>query len=104
VAALLQFFSEHEIEGLISYHSAALGIFPGGQPPDEASIRLAQALAAATGYAYPPIDTGCLFTGQFTDWASDHGIAAADVELTNHRDTDFEVNLRALEVFLTWRR
>jgi hypothetical protein len=104
VAALLQFFGEHEIEGLISYHSAALGIFPGGRPPDEDSTHLAEALAAATGYPYPPLDTGCLYTGQFTDWASDQGIAAADVELANHRDTDFEINLRALEVFLAWRR
>jgi murein peptide amidase A len=100
--ALLGFMNNNHIDALINYHSAALGIFPGGQPPDEASTRLALALHEVTGYSYPPIDTGCEFTGMFTDWASDHGIPAVDVELTNHRDTDFNQNLKALEVLLAW--
>lgn len=100
--ALLGFMNNNHIDAVINYHSAALGIFPGGQPPDEASIRLAQALHEVTGYSYPPIDTGCEFTGMYTDWASDHGIPAVDVELTNHRDTDFNQNVKALEVLLSW--
>jgi len=102
-AALMRFILDHDFDGLISYHSAALGIFPGGSPPDTASARLAESLAAVSGYLYPPRDYGCEYTGQFADWAASQGIPAVDVELTNHVDTDFEINLAVLETFLNWR-
>jgi predicted deacylase len=100
--ALMNFLVTYRVEALISYHSAALGIFPGGQPPDPDSISLAEALSAVSDYPYPPIDTGCKYTGQLIDWASDMGIAAVDIELTNHMDTDLYQNLRVLEAFLSW--
>jgi len=102
--SLIKFLSSSKIDALISYHSAALGIFAGGQPPNDASLKLAEAVSAVSDYPYPPIDTGCKFTGQLIDWASEHNIAALDIELTNHRDTDFEMNLRILDVLLKWRR
>jgi murein peptide amidase A len=102
--ALMNFIQSHSLDAIINYHSAALGIFPGGLPPDDYSIRLAEAVAAVTTYHYPPIDTGCDYTGAFTDWANDNNIAALDIELTNHTDTDFEMNLRVLDVFLNWKR
>jgi predicted deacylase len=101
--ALIDFLLDSQVTALINYHSAALGIFPGGQPPDPDSLRLAEAVAEVSDYPYPPIDTGCQFTGQLIDWASAHGIAALDIELTNHRDTDFEQNLAILSVLLNWR-
>lgn len=100
--ALMNFLLTYQIEALINYHSAALGIFPGGQPPDAASLHLAEAVAQVSEYPYPPIDTGCTYTGQLIDWASDQGIAAIDIELTNHQDTDLWVNLKVLEAFLSW--
>jgi predicted deacylase len=100
--ALMDFLLTYEVKGLINYHSAALGIFPGGQPPDEASISLAETVAAVSDYPYPPIETGCAYTGQLIDWASDQGIAAIDIELTNHQDTDLWMNIRVLEAFLAW--
>ncbi len=100
--AVMQFMIDEDISALINYHSAALGIFPGGQPPDAASVSLAEAVAAVSDYAYPPIDTGCVFTGQLIDWASMQGIAAIDIELANHRDTDLKVNIEILHVFLHW--
>lgn len=102
--ALMNFLLTHRVEALVNYHSAAQGIFPGGQPPDPASLSLAEAVAAVSDYPYPPLDFGCQFTGQLIDWASEHGIAALDVELTNHRDTDFEQNLSILSVLLAWER
>lgn len=99
---LIEFIKTHNLQALISYHSAALGIFPGGQPPDEGSLSLAEALAGVSDYPYPPIDAGCLYTGQLVDWVSDQGIAGVDIELTNHRDLDFEINLGILSVFLDW--
>ncbi|MGQ0603105.1 MAG: M14 family metallopeptidase [Anaerolineales bacterium] len=102
--ALAEFILQHNFDASLSYHSAALGIFAGGtNGSTPTSIRLAEAVADASGYAYPPFDTGCEYTGQFSDWAADQGIAALDVELTNHRDTDFDTNLRLLQVFLNWR-
>ena len=101
--ALMRFIRQIHPTALISYHSAALGVFPGGVPPFPPSVRLAQALAEAGGYRYPPVDTGCDYTGNLTDWASSvEGIPAADIELTNHTLTDFEQNLRVLNVFLQW--
>ena len=102
--ALMQFILTYEVDAVISYHSAALGIFAGGQPPDPASLSLADAVADVSDYPYPPLDFGCIYGGQLIDWASEQGIAALDIELTNHHDTDFEQNLRILNVFLTWRR
>ena len=102
--ALMTFIQSHHFDALINYHSAALGIFPGGLPPDDYSIRLAKAVAAVTTYSYPPIDVGCVYTGGFTDWADEKGIAAIDIELTDHTSTDYEMNLKVLNVFLDWVR
>ena len=101
--AVMSFVQGHNIDALINYHSAALGIFAGGQPPDPASLDLADSIAAVRDYPYPPIDTGCQFSGQLIDWASQEGVAAVDIELTNHTDTDFEQNLTILSTFLDWK-
>ncbi len=103
--ALMKFIkSRTRVTALISYHSAALGIFPGGDPPDEESARLAEALAGVSTYPYPPIDIGCEYTGTLADWAASEGIAAVDLELHTHYFTDFEENLEILKEFLNWRR
>lgn len=103
--AIMRFVLSHQIRALLSYHSAALGIFAGGQPPGPASTNLAQNLATVSPYKFPPpYNTGCEYTGQLADWAVLHNIPAVDVELTNHYDTDFEINLRILTAFLTWER
>lgn len=101
--SLIQFIAAAEVDALISYHSAALGIFPGGQPAESRSVALAEALAAVSDYPYPPVDTGCIFTGQLIDWAANNGIAAVDIELHNHRDTDLEINPEILRAFLSWQ-
>ncbi|MBI4731074.1 MAG: DUF2817 domain-containing protein [Chloroflexi bacterium] len=100
--ALMAFILGHQIDAIINYHSAALGIFAGGLPPEESTLRLAEAVADVTTYPYPPVNIGCTYTGGFTDWADEHGIPALDVELTNHTDTDFEMNLLVLNVLLEW--
>ncbi len=102
--ALMAFIKKHHFTGLINYHSAALGIFPGGTPPTAGSKLLAAALAAVTQYPYPPIDTGCVYTGGMVDWTANLGIPSVDMELTNHKDTDFDKNLTALTIFLNWKQ
>ena len=101
--ALMAFIQSQHFDGLINYHSAALGIFPGGIPISDASRSLAQAVANVTTYHYPALDTGCDYTGGMVDWTANQGIASLDVELTNHTDTDFDMNLRVLQVFLNWK-
>ena len=100
--ALMKFIEDHHLQALISYHSAALGIFPGGLPWDENSIRLAQSIAEVSSYPFPPIDTGCTYSGTLADYAVSQGIAAVDLELTNHFDTNFEQNLDILNVLLNF--
>jgi hypothetical protein len=100
--AVVAFIESHKIEALISYHSAALGIFPGGDPWDENSVRLGEAIAQVSSYPFPPVDTGCTFSGSLPDYAVSKGIAAVDMELTNHIETDFDMNLKILEVLLSW--
>lgn len=100
VRALMAFIVEKQIELILNYHSAALGIFPGGQPPDADSIRLAEAVSAVSPYPYPPIDLGCRYTGQLIDWASQQSIPSLDIELSTHSSIDWEVNLQVLNVFL----
>jgi predicted deacylase len=102
--AVMRFLQTHRIEVLISYHSAALGVFPGGTPWDEDSMRLAKEIAAITDYPYPPLDTGCLYTGTLADYGVSMGAASVDMELSNHRDTDFDANLNVLLMFMNWTR
>ena len=102
--SVMSFIRSHKIDAMISYHSAALGVFPGGVPWEEPSKRLAKALSKATGYPYPPIDTGCEYTGTLADWAVENGVGAAvDMELRDHKNTDFEENLKALQVLLNFQ-
>jgi protein MpaA len=102
--ALIMFINLYKPDALISYHSAALGIFAGGVPPLPESEALAEAVAAVTDYPYPPLDYGCVYTGNLTDWAAAQNIAAVDIELTDHDHTDFDINLRVLSVFLNYKR
>ena len=100
--ALMAFVKAHHFSGLINYHSAALGVFPGGVPPTEASKQLAQAIANVSTYHYPPINTGCEYSGGMVDWTADQGVPSVDLELTNHTNTDFDMNLVILQMFLKW--
>lgn len=101
--ALLGFLRGRRLTTVISYHSAALGIFPGGRPLHLPSVQLAQALAAVSDYHYPPVETGCLYTGNLVDWTAEHGMASVDLELHTHHATDFHLNLEILSAFLRWR-
>ncbi len=101
--ALRDFILEHQFTAMIDYHSAALGVFAAGQPLDPASVRLAKAIAAVSPYRYPPIDTGCKYTGNLVDWAAFKGIAGVDLELMSHSNTDFAVNVKILEILLSFK-
>lgn len=100
-AALMAFVIEHHpLTALISYHAAAPGFYPA---LEETSEELSVYLSEASGYPYPGPYTGCHMTGTLADWAAGQGVAAVDVELSNHRDTEFEVNLRLVLALLAWQ-
>jgi hypothetical protein len=101
--AFMKFLLGRKIEALIDYHSARLGIFPAGQPAAPASVKLAEAIAAVSPYAYPPVKTNCEFTGTLVDWAISQGTqAAVDLELNSPDAPEFENNLKILDLLLTW--
>jgi hypothetical protein len=101
--ALMGYILEIDSKALISYHSAGLGIFAGGRPSTNGSLSLAEAIASVSDYPYPAIDIGCEYTGTLIDWTARRGIPSVDIELSTHWGTDFEQNLRILDVFLEWR-
>lgn len=101
--AVMYFIASHSIHAMISYHSAALGVFPGGDPWQDASRDLASLLSSRTGYPYPPINIGCTYTGTLADWAVESGVGAAvDMELSNHQDAEFDRNLGAVKALLSF--
>ena len=67
-------------------------------------MRLAQEIKSVTTYPYPPIHTGCIYNGSLADYAVSVGAAAVDMELTNHKDTDFAMNLRVLIAMLSFSK
>jgi hypothetical protein len=100
----MDFIGARSIEMLISYHSAGLGIFPGGTPQGQPeSVRLAKGIAAITDYAYPPQPTECEYTGTLADFAVYNGVAAAvDLELNSPTDPELETNMKVLNLLLDW--
>lgn len=103
VQAVMKFLGSRQVQALINYHSAGLGIFPAGNPPHPASATLAQAIADVSDYPYPPVKTGCEYTGTLVDWAVAHGVSAAvDLELNDKTSTEFETNLKILLLLLKW--
>lgn len=102
--AIMAFVLEHPLVAMVSYHSAAPGFYPAEDPnPDDPiSIELSRFLSKASGYPYPAYYTGCFMTGSMVDWVAATGTAAVDLELSNHWDTDFEMNLALVKALVTW--
>lgn len=98
--AIMSFILSHKLEAMISYHSAGLGIFPGGIPAGPKSQMLAYYLSGLTPYAYPPKDIGCVYSGAMANWAALNGVPSVDIELSTHGDTDFWINKGVLDFFV----
>jgi Zinc carboxypeptidase len=100
--ALMAFVLENPVIAVISYHSAAPGFYPAGEPLDPNSIAMSKYLSKVTGYPYPAYKTGCYMTGSLVDWTLSTGAAGADVELSTHWDTEFDLNLNLVLALLRW--
>jgi len=102
-AALRDFILERDVELAVFYHSAMGKIFSGAEVTRCATLELAQAMSEATGYPHAPEGVpGQVTTGDAIDWLSAQGIAAVEVELTDHEHIEWERNLRGVLTFLTW--
>lgn len=100
--ALRDFVSEVEPELVISYHSAANGIYYAGKHYSwEPARRFAEAYSEASGY---PIPRGSLvgyrITGASTGYFYSKRIPAMVVELAGREGPEFEKNLRGLKAVL----
>ena len=92
---LRDFLSDAEVA--LFYHSMAGKIFVTSCADHPPSAQLAFRLSEAT--SYPFADEGWAsypVTGAMVDYLAHRGVAAAEVELTNKTDTEFEKNLAGL--------
>ena len=80
------------------------GFYPAGEPLDPNSIALSKYLSNVTGYPYPPYFTGCYMTGSLVDWTLSTGAAGADVELSTHWDTEFDIHLNVVLALFAGRQ
>ncbi len=87
----------------IFYHSAMAKIYSGAERDKAPTYELAEMMSAATGYPHAPEGVpGQITTGDAIDYLSLKGIAAVEVELTNHQDIEWDKNLPGVLAFLNW--
>jgi hypothetical protein len=97
---LRDFLTDAEVA--IFYHSMAGKIFVTSCADHAPSAELARVVSSATGY--PFAEQGWIsypVTGAMVDYLAHRGVAAAEVELTNKSDTDFDENLAGLLVAIS---
>jgi len=94
---LRDFLLSQRVRAVIFYHSQAAEVYAGGRCGDNrASVELARRVAAVTGYSYDPGGVGYEVSGDAIDYLNGQGIAAIEVELTNHNDVEWERNLKGI--------
>ncbi len=87
---------------LLSYHSAANGVFAGECDGDHGSAAMAAVFGEAAGYPHDAPFSAYPVTGTAVSWADGQGIPAADVELASHDDPEYARNLRGVLALLEW--
>lgn len=97
------FLLGRRVEAVIFYHSAMGQIFSGADRTHSTTEELAVIMSEITGYRYAPEGVpGQITTGDAIDYLSTQGIAAIEIELTNHEDIEWERNLPGILAFLDW--
>lgn len=100
--ALAAFIRQVHPAAVVFYHSAADGVFAGECDGDHGSARLAAVLGEATGYTYGEAFSAYAVTGTAASWVDGQGIPAVDLELSTSRSSEFERNLRGVQVAQAW--
>jgi predicted deacylase len=97
---LLRDFLE-DAQVAIFYHSFAGLIFVTSCRDHPPSSELARTLSEATGYPFPKEGWASYpVTGGMVDYLADRGVAAAEVELSDTVDTEFERNLAGVRAVM----
>jgi hypothetical protein len=100
--ALAQLVRDLQPAAVLSYHSAAHGVFAGSCEGGHGSLELAAVLGEAAGYPYGQPFSAYPVNGTAASWIDGQGIPAVDVELTGTRDSEFVRNLRGLMAVQRW--
>jgi len=94
---LRNFLTNPPADGIVFWHSAQPGVFPGACDGRLATAdEIALLYATASGYPFFTSFDNYPVTGDAADWLVQQGIPAIEVELTNHTDLEWERNLRAI--------
>lgn len=91
--ALSHFLVTRRVQALVSYHSQKGEIY--------GDAALGQLISQVTGYPYEPDGIGYPTSGDLQAWCAAHGIAAIDVELTDHDAIEWARNRHGLLAFLS---
>ncbi len=92
--ALRELLVSRRVRALVSYHSQHGEIYG-----DET---LGKVMSRATGYPYDSEGVGYPTSGDLARWCTAHGIAAVDIELTDHEATEWARNRKGVLAFLDW--
>ncbi|MBK8020227.1 MAG: succinylglutamate desuccinylase/aspartoacylase family protein [Chloroflexi bacterium] len=100
--AIANFILAERPNAVLFYHSAADGVFAGNCGGDHGSLAVAALYAEAAGYSCCDGFSAYPVTGTAPTWADGERIPAADVELTQSDQPEFERNLRAIIALQSW--
>jgi len=99
--ALGAFLTTPPVDGVIFWHSAAVGVYAGGcNGRSDGSDALSHAYADGSGYPFQLAFSYYPITGDATDWLASKGIPAAVVELNDRTHTEWERNLAGIQAVL----
>ncbi len=98
---LRDFLRAPPMAGVVFWHSAVPAVYAGGCGTRHApSDTLAEIYAKAADYPFELKFIGYPVSGNAIDWLATQDIPAIEVELRNHRDTDWEHNLNGITQIL----
>lgn len=99
---LRDFLLGKKMQAVVFWHSALPGVFPGhcGETLPLART-LVREYARASGYPAKDEFSGYPVTGDAADWLALVGIPAFEVELSDHRSTEFDKNLAGVLAVLS---
>jgi g-D-glutamyl-meso-diaminopimelate peptidase len=100
--AVQKYINENDVTAAIVWYSAAGGVYSsscGGSVTSE-TAELNKTFATAAGYkSYASFDS-YETSGDLVNWLAKSKIPAISVLLTNHQDTDYDMNLKGLSAVL----
>jgi LysM repeat protein/predicted deacylase len=100
--ALRNFILNLQPAAALFLHSAATGVYAAGcDEIDPQSLELGRVYSRASGYRFHDQFEHYNVTGDAADWLTSQGIPSITVELNDHENLDWNMNLRGLQALLT---